>query len=290
MVSIVMIAYNSAKYIATAIQGVVSQRCNFPIRLIISDDASSDRTGEIVAEWMKRYPDIIEYHRNPENLGVQRNYLEAFRYCNGKYLAMCDADDYWICKTKLSRQVDYMEKHPECAICYHRVVNLYEDSSEMSLSNGGGHKMQVFNAVDLSRRNPITNMSALSRASLIDFANLPSWLADVRLLDYAMHMLVSGAKAGNTIHYMSRPMGVYRRYPQAIWSMAEQSQRMKMAIDVRRHLIRHFSANPEIVANLQKACSDMERKMDSPVEAPPKKSLLSRIRGLVSRLIPVPKP
>lgn len=290
MVSVVMIAYNSARYISTAIEGVVIQRTGFPVQLVVSDDASTDETPLIVKKWAELYPDIVEYHRNDSNLGVQKNYLKAFSYCRGKYLAMCDADDYWICRTKLSRQVEYMEKHPECAICYHRVVNYYEDSHEMSLSNGGGRGNLVFSAEDLSRRNVITNMSALSRVSLIGLDRLPAWLGDVRLLDYAMHMLIASAQKDATLHYMSRPMGVYRQSAKAVWSQAGLNSRFEMAISVRRHLINELSHRPEITENLRKACEDMERIMKEGVAAPAKRKLTSRIRGFVTRFLPVPRP
>lgn len=289
MVSVVMVAYNSAPYIGKAIKGVVRQRAGFPIQLVISDDASTDETAAICRQWAERYPDIIEYHRNPRNLGVQKNYLEAFRYCRGKYLAMCDADDYWTCRTKLRRQVGYMESHPECAICFHRVINYYEETGEMSLSNGD-RKMRVRNAEDLSKWNVITNMSVLSRRSLLDFDNLPEWLGEVRLVDYAMHLLFAASRPENTIHFMGRPMGVYRHSAEAIWTQTGVKERMRMAIDVRRHLIRQFSDHPEIVANLEKACRDMEAILANPPAGPRRRRSLSRLRGFLSRLLPVPQP
>lgn len=290
MVSIVMVAYNSAKYIDMAIKGVVSQRTDFPIQLVISDDASTDDTEAIAEKWASEYPDIIDYHRNNKNLGVQKNYLEAFKHCKGKYLAMCDADDYWTCHTKLARQVKYMESHPECAICYHRVINYYEETGEMSLSNGGGKRMLVNNAEDLSKRNVITNMSALSRRDLLDFDNLPEWLGEVRLLDYAMHLLFASSRPENTIHFMGRPMGVYRHSSQAIWTLAGITNRLQMAIDVRRHLMLELADRPWLVRNLEKACRNMENAMANPPANPAKKRLLSRLRATVSRLLPVPKP
>lgn len=290
MVSVVMVAYNSAAYIDEAIRGVVRQRTDFPIQLVISDDASTDGSFEKAESWRRRYPDIIEVYRNETNLGVQRNYLEAFSHCRGRYLAMCDADDYWTCRSKLSRQVRYMEAHPECAICYHRVINYYEGSGEMSLSNGGGSRMRVRNADELSQRNVITNMSVLSRMSLLDFGNLPVWLGEVRLLDYAMHMLFAASRPGNTIHYMSRPMGVYRHSPEAIWTQTGVKSRMEMAIDVRRHLMKELHNRPTIVSNLGKACDDMERILKNPPTRPVQKRFVSRIRGFVSRMLPVPHP
>lgn len=284
MVSVVMVAYNSAPYIGEAIAGVVRQKRDFKVQLVICDDASTDDTGKIVADWAAKYPGVIDYHRNERNLGVQGNYLKALSLCRGKYITMCDADDYWCCRTKLSRQVAYMETHPGCTVCYHRVVNYYEATGEMSLSNGGGAVETT--AEGLASRNVITNLSVMYRASALDVPNLPSWLGEIRLIDYALHML---AASRGSLHYMSRPMGVYRHLPTAIWSQAEQTRRMQMAIDVRRHLIAELSDRPELTAPLERSCKAMLDNATHPA-SPARKPLLSRIRALVSRHIPVPKP
>ncbi|MDE7181236.1 MAG: glycosyltransferase [Muribaculaceae bacterium] len=286
MVSVVMVAYNSAPYIAEAIAGVVGQRCAFGVQLVINDDASTDSTGSIVAEWAAQFPGIIDYRRNDENLGVQGNYLAALARCRGKYIAMCDADDYWCDPSKLQRQVEYMETHPECALTYHRVINLYEPSGEMSLSNGGGAVETT--AEGLASRNPITNLSVLYRASMMQLDRLPAWLADVRLIDYGLHMLTASR---GTLHYSPRPMGVYRHLPSAIWSEAEQGRRLEMALAVRRHLISQLSDRPELTSRLRKACDDMIAAANSPAATRrSRRPLLTRLRAAVSRLLPRPRP
>lgn len=285
MVSVVMVAYNSAAYIGEAIAGVIRQKCDFPIQLVICDDASTDSTREVVEEWAERYPETIDYHRNKHNLGVQKNYLEALSHCRGRYIAMCDADDYWCDRSKLRRQVEYMEAHPECALCYHRVINYYEANGEMSLSNGRGAVETT--PEGLASRNVITNLSVLYRASLLETDRLPGWLGEVRLVDYALHMLVASR---GTLHYMARPMGVYRHLPDAIWSEAEQDKRLEMALAVRRHLIDELHDRPELTGPLSKACDDMIAASRNRGATAGRRRLLSRLRGLMSRMLPVPKP
>lgn len=286
LVSVVMVAYNSAPYIGEAIEGVVRQRCGFGVQLVICDDASTDNTAEVVRSWDRRFPGIIDYHRNEHNLGVQRNYLEALSRCRGKYITMCDADDYWCCRTKLARQVRYMESHPECALTYHRVINYYEATGEMSLSNGGG--LVARTPQELAAHNTVTNLSVMYRADLVNVRHLPAWLPEVRLVDYALHMLF--ARHGG-IHYMSRPMGVYRHLPTAIWSQAEQSRRLAMALDVRRHLIEELADRPDLTDPLRQACDNMVANARRPTASTTaRKPLLSRLRAAISRLFPVPKP
>lgn len=285
MVSVVMVAYNSSPYIREAIEGVVRQKCDFKVQLVVCDDASTDNTEEIVRKYQSEYPHTVEYFRNPSNLGVQRNYLEALSHCSGKYITMCDADDYWCDRSKLRRQVGYMEKHPECALTYHRVINYFPATGEMSLSNGHG---AVEESVEgLASRNVITNLSVMYRASCLGVESLPEWLHDVRLIDYALHMLV--ARNGK-IHYMGRPMGVYRQMPTAIWSQAENERRLEMALTVRRHLIEELSDRPELTVRLEKASNAMIEAAKQASGQPAKKSLMTRLRARLSRLLPVPKP
>ena len=248
MVSVAMIAYNRAPYIAQAIRRVVEQRVDFPIELIITDDCSTDGTLEIARQWADRYPEVVKVYKNPVNLGLQRNYLEAFSHCTGRYLAICDPDDYWCSRDKLQRQVEYMEAHPECAITFHRVVNSYEDDHSKSLSNGGLHNPVTIET--LSRGNVITNLSVVYRRELVDLKKLPEWVAEVKSPDYALHMLY--AERGN-IHYFQQAMGVYRIWGNSTWSSAQAYDRYMIAYSVRRHLLSHFKGQEHVTAGLVQA-------------------------------------
>lgn len=248
MVSVAMIAYNKAGVIADAIKGVVKQKTDFPFELIIVDDLSTDNTYNIAAEWAERYPEIIKLYRNSKNIGLQRNYLEAFSHCKGKYLAICDADDYWFCDKKLATQVKYMESNPDCAITFHRVVNYYEADNSKSLSNGG--QQADTSITELSRSNFITNLSVVYRKNLVDLSQLPIWITDDKSPDYALHMLYA---SHGKIHYFSKPMGVYRISSGSSWSMTEKFEKLKMSLIVREHLMDTFAGQQDIIAGLEQA-------------------------------------
>lgn len=313
MVSVVMVAYNAEKYIREAIAGVVRQKVGFDVELLVMDDCSTDSTGNIVRNLAKAYPQI-RYICNETNLGSQGNYLKGFRMARGKYMALCDADDYWNCRRKLARQVYYMESHPECALTFHRVINYYATTGEKTLSNG--QHPSEYSAESLSRSNYITNLSVMYRRELVDLDNLPAWIMDHRSPDYAIHMLYA---AKGTIHYFPRPMGVYRKVEGAIWSTAGAYRRLKMSLDMRRSLMKEFAGRPELVAGLRDASKAIVRSMlrcattpderqeaeayarefeidpstilvGSPNVAAPRRGLLSRTVRLVSRFIPRPRP
>ena len=116
LVSVKMITYNHAPYIAQAIEGVLQQKTNFPFELVIGEDCSTDGTREIVLEYQKKYPDIIRVITSDKNVGMNRNSYRTMKACRGKYIAFCEGDDYWHHPDKLQKQVDYMESHPECGL------------------------------------------------------------------------------------------------------------------------------------------------------------------------------
>lgn len=279
LVSVVMIAYNNGRYISDAISGVLAQKGDFDLQLVVCDDCSTDSTPEIIGRLAAKYPGIIDFHINASNLGVQGNYLEAFRHVRGDYMAMCDADDYWTDSTKLARQVGYMESHPDCSITFHRVINYYEESGVKSFSNGGQKTDTTI--ADLSRSNYITNMSVVYRRHLVDLGKLPLWLNDVRLVDYPMHMLYA---AQGRIHYINRPMGVYRQTASAIWSMTQMTARREMSLIVRLHLLDEFKNNSVAADGLRCASKAILTSMIA--DDPDNAGLKSRLAGYVRQIDP----
>lgn len=126
-VSVCMITYNHAKYIAEAIQGVLMQVTDFEIEFIIANDASTDNTHSIITQLAVDTSNItIKYFCHPKNLGMMPNFIFALEQCQGKYVALCEGDDYWTDPLKLQKQVDFLEAHIEYNICwtnYHILKN-----------------------------------------------------------------------------------------------------------------------------------------------------------------------
>lgn len=121
LVSVVILTYNHENFIAQSLEGVLGQKVNFEYEIILSNDCSTDGTDAVCRQYAKENP-CIHYFNHPQNIGMIANHCWSVKQANGKYLAYCDGDDYWIDEYKLQRQVDYMESHPECSICYHNVI------------------------------------------------------------------------------------------------------------------------------------------------------------------------
>ena len=184
-VSVLMLAYNQQQYVNEAIRSVVLQETDFDYELIIGDDGSSDATAERCREWQQRYPDRIRLLDHSDNVGLARNFVRTYREATGRYIAICEADDFWTDRHKLQIQADFLDSHPEYAMCFHRVVNYYEANGTKSLSNGGQRHEMTIN--DIALCNPITNVSVCYRRGV--FGELPEWMDRVTSYDLVMHLL-----------------------------------------------------------------------------------------------------
>ncbi len=118
LVSVKMITYNHAPFIAQAIEAVLQQKTNFPFELVIGEDCSTDGTRKIVFEYQEKYPDIIRVLTSEKNVGMKKNSYRTIKACRGKYIAFCEGDDYWHREDKLQKQVAYLESHPECGLVF----------------------------------------------------------------------------------------------------------------------------------------------------------------------------
>lgn len=250
LVSVIMIAYNHEALIDEAIRSVMLQKTDFPVELIIADDASTDGTAKKAEKWRQKYPERIKLIRRTENKGLQENFLDAYSHARGKYVAICESDDHWCSSKKLKREVDFLEKNPGYSVCFHRVVNHYADTHTKSLSNP--HQKKHLTLEDLAKGNVITNLSVMYRR--IEREELPEWLREIKLIDYAMHSL--HAERGD-IGYINRLMAVYRRHSRGIWS-GDEKKALILAMDVRERLMAHFHGKrDEAVKNYLKAYVDI---------------------------------
>lgn len=132
-VSVITLAYNHEQYIEECINGIVSQQTNFKFELLINDDASTDNTANIIREYVNLYPHIIKPIYQSENqyskkIPIGKTYL--YPLAKGKYIALCEGDDYWIDPLKLQKQVDFMEAHPDYTMCCTNAVIQTSEGNE----------------------------------------------------------------------------------------------------------------------------------------------------------------
>lgn len=105
------------------------QKTDYVIEIIISDDASTDNNQKIIRRYIKKYSNIFfKTILREKNIGAINNFCDALDNCHGKYIALCEGDDYWIDPYKLQKQVDFMENNQEYSLCASRHKLIDENS------------------------------------------------------------------------------------------------------------------------------------------------------------------
>lgn len=213
IVSVLCITYNQKKYIRQCLDGFLMQKTNFKYEILINDDASNDGTVEILKEYQRKYPKMIsvythsvnQYSKNADNMYVR--YL--FSKAKGKYVALCDGDDYWTDPNKLQRQVDFLETNPDYSMCFHPVKVIFENHEEPDSIYPINNNKDNFTLEELLKSNFIQTNSVMYRKQTYD--NMES---EVMPGDWYMHLY--HAQFGK-IGFINEIMSIYRRSKSGIW-------------------------------------------------------------------------
>jgi glycosyltransferase involved in cell wall biosynthesis len=221
-VSVLMIAYNVEDYIGEALDSVLMQNVSFTYEIVVGEDCSTDRTREILLEYAREHPDRIRLILRDRNLGMNPNFAATYLECTGKYVALLDGDDYWTSPYKLQRQVDFMEAHPECTVCFHNALVVYDDGRRSShpfhLAEPSHHisaplPKPISTLEDIARRNFIQTSSVLYRGGVV--RALPDWYLTMPTFDWPLHVL--HAERGD-IGYRDEVLCAYRVHHGGFWS------------------------------------------------------------------------
>ena len=151
LLSIQCLTYNHEKYISECIDGFLKQKTNFPVEIIVHDDASTDGTAEILRKYQKLYPDAIKLilqTSNQYSAGIDPN-NQIIPMIQGRYIARCEGDDFWTDANKLQTQVDFLENHPEYVVSCHDSSVIDENGNLISPSSVGDHQKKDKEAEEL---------------------------------------------------------------------------------------------------------------------------------------------
>ncbi len=230
-VSVLMITYNHEEFIAKAIDSVLMQRTNFDFEIVIGEDCSTDNTRNIVVSYQKKYSDKCRLLLNKTNVGMHRNFIRTLQACKGRYVAMLEGDDYWTSPEKLQRQADFLDDHPECAICFHNVTEVYKDGSREPHICFHNEQKDFFTVEELLQGNFIPTLSTMFRRGL--FVKFPDWYYSLKMGDWPLHIL-------NALHgkigYIDEVMAVHLNHQEGVWFRMNLVERNKASIEVYDHL------------------------------------------------------
>ncbi len=219
LVTIICHAFNHEEFIADAICGFLAQNTRFPFEIILRDDASTDGTAAVVRDFAERYPHIVRAIIEKENkfsLGMKPP-LATFPMVRGKFIALCEGDDYWCDPNKLQLQVDCMDRHPEAGLCIHPAT--------MALCTSAGERNAGIFCSHGSEERVLSTSDIFHH--LFQFAPTSSYFFRAERIDACLTFLAAEnptffdfflecITAQGHIAYLPMPMSVYRRnHPQS---------------------------------------------------------------------------
>lgn len=135
MLSVIVITYNHEKYIHQCLESILKQCIEEPIEVIVSDDASSDKTVDIINKFKREYSSIIKPIYRSINVGATRNLLEALYQAKGEYVAFCDGDDYWTDNYKLKKQINFLKQNKTYIGCVNKISVIDDNGKLMKCQN-----------------------------------------------------------------------------------------------------------------------------------------------------------
>jgi glycosyltransferase involved in cell wall biosynthesis len=240
LVDVYIFAYNHEDFIARALEGVLMQDTSFPFHITILEDHSTDGTRDIVRRFAEGHPDLIDLELHERNLNSNRPFVDALSRSRARYVAVLDGDDYWTSPHKLRRQVDFLESHPDCALCFHRVEIVDQEGTRNGLSPR--HPSTFSTIGDLFASNFLYTCSVLYRRSALE--DIPEWFHEIRAADRNLHLLA--ARSGR-IGYLDEVMAAWRRHLGGLWSGLGPVEQGLWAVQSQTQLLAHFdSFHPDI--------------------------------------------
>ena len=259
-VSVAMSAHNRENFVAQAIESVLMQEVSFDYEIVIGEDCSTDRTRDIVVSFQEKYPDKFHLLMHEKNLGVIKNFASIVQACQGQYIALIDDDDYWTSRKKLQMQVDFLDNHPDCALCFHDSRHFYEDGTKEDYFISLPDNKEVFTLEDLKPGPFIPTSSTMFRRGI--FGQFPGWFYELRVgNDWALHIL--NAQYGR-LGYINEVMAATRIHNGGLWNGLGRIQQLETVIHeyevMRNHLL--FLKDKMGKIKLSKFCFNLAREYE----------------------------
>ena len=222
-VSVVVATYNHASLIDEALASVFAQETDFETEVIISEDASTDGTRQIVELWHARYPDKTRLLLSDRNLHCNEVVARGFHAARGDYITLLDGDDYWTSPNKLAKQAATLDSDPSLSLCFHnaRVSSGTTPHGDLWTDPALSPRLTL---ADLWEGNPFPTCGSMFRRSAL--SRIPQWYSCITsmITDWPLYLLF--AEQGD-IAFIPESWGIYRLHASGAFS--PQSGKAKLA-------------------------------------------------------------
>jgi len=266
LVSIFCMVYNHEKYLQQCLDGFLKQKTNFSFEIVVGEDCSSDGSRKILIDYQKKFPGKFKLLLHKNNIGAANNQKAVLNNCSGKYVAMCEGDDYWTVPYKLQKQVDFLETHPDYEVCFTN-INIIDSSgkktSEKLITNA---KKTTFLPEDMPIWSPTLTRVFKNR-------NFQELNDNVPGMD--TFMLVYQSNFGK-IKFLDEITGTYRTHGGGIYSSIGTSKKKIHRINTLMACIPIVSKEvlPKFIALILKLLLEL-KKLDKSLYSKQKKIFLS---------------
>jgi glycosyltransferase involved in cell wall biosynthesis len=245
LVSVSCNTYNHEKYISKAIDSFLMQETDFPFEILIHDDASTDKTAEIIRAYEKKYPSLIKPIYQTENQYTTVKVISVYNFsrARGEYIALCEGDDYWTDNKKLQYQIEKMKQQNDCEISFHPAVIVNDQTITEEVAARHLDHDSVYDVRDIIKGDGgfCPTGSLIIKKSAVD--NLPAFFTDAPVEDYFLQVL--GAVNAGAL-YIDRLMSAYRVHPNGVWTSK----------------LNNFELLSKSVTAMSKALEDMDQFYD----------------------------
>lgn len=218
LVTTCLITYNHEKYISECLDSIINQKCNFKHEIVIGDDSSTDDTASICKAYALKYPSLIRYFKRPKNLGMIGNWLKTIGDAKGKYIAICEGDDYWTDPLKLQRQVDFLESNNDYTICWtnYKILNtevleVPTWASDLMAKDTAYYDVDYDNFASPYCTHTLTCVFRAKSFSYIDILKFKFFK------DNSLYLKCLQKGKGAVLNFFG---GIYRKHDQGIYSLA----------------------------------------------------------------------
>ncbi len=237
MINVIIPVYNNEDTLDAAIQSVARQSIFRNIRVLISDDASTDQSAKKVADWAERYSSI-EFIKNAKNIGVMENYRKLLSICDSPFVAPIEADDVWISNTRLQSLKTFLAKS-EVSSCFNRF--LVKDGSQYRLGAA---------RLDPDRYSRISAFDLIEENSPASFTNcvyktsaLRDVLAETRGsfgYDWMVNTIIAARTSG--MDFFPEVLSSYHISPRGAWSSLNKKHKTEKTIETLLAMKAHLPA------------------------------------------------
>lgn len=245
-VSVCVIAYQHKNYLTQCLDSIVNQHFDLEFEVCLCDDNSTDGTKAICEHYAAQYPNLIKYTPQQSNLGMQGNWLRALRVAKGKYISICEGDDYWTDSRKIQKQYDFLEAHPEYVFCCgHAEIESDDKSLNGKLVHPEINKDQELDKMDFSTNSPLVTCTSFFRN--IGFAQWPNSFSEGKAIDWFLWMyLLKNTNLKGC--YLNQKFGIYRIHATGVFSRMTEIQKHRSYV-TNLKILKAWESEPALQAS-----------------------------------------